>query len=45
MVAFADRLTRLVTVPRALRGVRNVLLSLLAWRRLRAWRLSGLVYR
>lgn len=49
VVAFADRLTRLATVPRAMRGVRNALLSLLAqlpaWRRMLAWRLSGLVYR
>jgi 2-polyprenyl-6-methoxyphenol hydroxylase-like FAD-dependent oxidoreductase len=49
VVAFADRLTRLATVPRALRGVRNVVLSTLArlppWRRMLAWRLSGLVYR
>jgi 2-polyprenyl-6-methoxyphenol hydroxylase-like FAD-dependent oxidoreductase len=49
VVAFADRLTRLATVPRALRGARNALLSLLAklppFRRRLAWRLSGLVYR
>jgi 2-polyprenyl-6-methoxyphenol hydroxylase-like FAD-dependent oxidoreductase len=49
VVAFADRLTRIATVPRALRGVRNALLSLLArlppFRRQLAWRLSGLVYR
>lgn len=49
VVAFADRLTRLATVPRALRGVRNALLSPLArlpaFRRQLAWRLSGLVYR
>lgn len=49
VVAFADRLTRLANAPRALRGVRNVLLSLLARlpavRNRLAWRLSGLVYR
>jgi hypothetical protein len=49
VVAFADRLTRLATVPRALRGLRNALLSILAklppFRRQLAWRLSGLVYR
>jgi len=49
IVAFADRLTRLATVPRALRGARNLALSLLArlpaFRRTLAWRLSGLVYR
>jgi 2-polyprenyl-6-methoxyphenol hydroxylase-like FAD-dependent oxidoreductase len=49
VVAFADRLTRLATVPRALRGLRNALLATLAklppFRRQLAWRLSGLVYR
>ena len=49
VVAFADRLTRLATVPRGLRSLRNLLLSSLARlpvvRRQLAWRLSGLVYR
>jgi 2-polyprenyl-6-methoxyphenol hydroxylase-like FAD-dependent oxidoreductase len=49
IVAFADRLTRLATVPRALRGLRNGALATLArlprFRRQLAWRLSGLVYR
>jgi 2-polyprenyl-6-methoxyphenol hydroxylase-like FAD-dependent oxidoreductase len=49
VVAFADRLTRLATVPRGLRGLRNALLATLAklppFRRRLAWRLSGLVYR
>jgi 2-polyprenyl-6-methoxyphenol hydroxylase-like FAD-dependent oxidoreductase len=49
IVAFADRLTRLASVPPALRPVRNLLLSLAsrlpAFRRRLAWRLSGLVYR
>lgn len=49
VVALADRLTRLATVPRALRPLRNGLLRLLARlpavRRTLAWRLSGLVYR
>jgi 2-polyprenyl-6-methoxyphenol hydroxylase-like FAD-dependent oxidoreductase len=49
VVTLADRLTRMATAPRALRGVRNVLLALLArvpnFRRTLAWRLSGLVYR
>jgi 2-polyprenyl-6-methoxyphenol hydroxylase-like FAD-dependent oxidoreductase len=49
VVAFADRLTRLATVPPVLRGLRNALLSTLArlpvFRRRLAWRLSGLVYR
>jgi 2-polyprenyl-6-methoxyphenol hydroxylase-like FAD-dependent oxidoreductase len=49
VVAFADRLTRLATVPPGLRGARNLLLGLLsrlpAVRRTLAWRLSGLVYR
>jgi hypothetical protein len=49
VVAFAHRLTRLATVPRAMRGLRNGLLSTLAkwppFRRQLAWRLSGLVYR
>ncbi|MBL8350784.1 MAG: FAD-dependent monooxygenase [Burkholderiaceae bacterium] len=49
VVRFAHRLTRLATAPRALRGARNLLLSLLAKlpavQRQLAWRLSGLVYR
>lgn len=49
VVAFADRLTRLATMPAALRGLRNALLSLAGAlppvRRRLAWRLSGLVYR
>jgi 2-polyprenyl-6-methoxyphenol hydroxylase-like FAD-dependent oxidoreductase len=49
VVSFADRLTRLATVPRALRGVRNGVLSALAllprFRHRLSWRLSGLVYR
>jgi 2-polyprenyl-6-methoxyphenol hydroxylase-like FAD-dependent oxidoreductase len=48
VVALADRLTRLATVGRQLRPLRNTLLKLLAcvpaFRRF-AWRLSGLVYR
>lgn len=49
VVALADRLTRLATVPPSLRLLRNLLLRLLsvlpAVRRNLAWRLSGLVYR
>lgn len=49
VVAFADRLTRLATMPAALRGLRNTLLSLAGRlppvRERLAWRLSGLVYR
>jgi len=49
VVQLADRLTRLATVPPALRGVRNLLLRTMALlppvRRRLAWRLSGLVYR
>ncbi|MBL8346353.1 MAG: FAD-dependent oxidoreductase [Rubrivivax sp.] len=49
VVALADRLTRLATAPRALRVLRNGLLSTLARlpvvRERLAWRLSGLVYR
>ena len=49
VVTLADRLTRMATAPRALRGLRNVVLSLLArlpkFRRTLAWQLSGLVYR
>jgi 2-polyprenyl-6-methoxyphenol hydroxylase-like FAD-dependent oxidoreductase len=49
VVALADRLTRLATVPPAMRGLRNVFLRMAAMlpsvRRTLAWRLSGLVYR
>lgn len=49
VVGLADRLTRLATVPPALRGLRNLALRALATlppvRRSLAWRLSGLVYR
>lgn len=49
VVSLADRLTRMATAPRAFRGLRNVLLSVLArvpnFRRTLAWRLSGLAYR
>ena len=49
VVALTDRLTRLATLPRALRPVRNALLGIagrIPWpRRALASRLSGLVYR
>jgi 2-polyprenyl-6-methoxyphenol hydroxylase-like FAD-dependent oxidoreductase len=49
VIAIADRLTRLATVPRAMRPVRNLLLRTIArapaLRRRLAWRLSGLAYR
>ncbi len=49
VVALADRLTRLATVGRRLRPLRNTLLKFLAcvpaFRRRLAWRLSGLAYR
>jgi 2-polyprenyl-6-methoxyphenol hydroxylase-like FAD-dependent oxidoreductase len=49
VVAFADFLTRLVTVRPGLRALRNLLLSALSWlpmfRGRLAWRLSGLIYR
>jgi 2-polyprenyl-6-methoxyphenol hydroxylase-like FAD-dependent oxidoreductase len=49
VVALADRLTRLATVPPKWRALRNLLLSALSRlpfvRRRLAWRLSGLVYR
>jgi 2-polyprenyl-6-methoxyphenol hydroxylase-like FAD-dependent oxidoreductase len=49
VVTLADRLTRMATAPRALRGLRNLVLSTLArmpnFRRKLAWQLSGLVYR
>ncbi len=48
IVSLADRITRLATVDRRLRPVRNLALRLLAtlpaFRRQLAWRLSGLVY-
>ncbi|MCZ8377892.1 FAD-dependent oxidoreductase [Mycobacterium sp. CPCC 205372] len=49
VVSLTHRLTRLATLPRALRPVRNTAMSLAgripAVRRALAWRLSGLVYR
>lgn len=49
VIALADRLTRLATISRWLRPLRNAALHLLAcappFRRRLAWRLSGLVYR
>ena len=49
VLAIAGRLTRLATVSRWLRPLRNALLRTLAhssaWRRQLAWRLSGLAYR
>lgn len=49
VVGLAHRLTRLATVPRLLRPLRNALLGTLAQvprlRRTLAWRLSGLAYR
>jgi 2-polyprenyl-6-methoxyphenol hydroxylase-like FAD-dependent oxidoreductase len=49
VVAMADRLTRLATVSRGVRPLRNALMrivsSIPAVRRALAWRLSGLVYR
>jgi 2-polyprenyl-6-methoxyphenol hydroxylase-like FAD-dependent oxidoreductase len=49
VVALADRLTRLATMNRRVRPVRNLVLSLLGknpvFRRRLAWRLSGLIYR
>ncbi len=49
VVALSDRLTRLATIGRGFRPLRNTLLKLLAcvpaFRRQLAWRLSGLVYR
>jgi 2-polyprenyl-6-methoxyphenol hydroxylase-like FAD-dependent oxidoreductase len=49
VVALADRLTRLATVRPGWRVLRNLMLATLArlprFRRLLAWRLSGLVYR
>jgi 2-polyprenyl-6-methoxyphenol hydroxylase-like FAD-dependent oxidoreductase len=49
VVALADRLTRLATVPPSLRGLRNLMLRVMSLlppvRRNLAWRLSGLLYR
>ena len=49
VIAMAHRLTRLATVPRALRSFRNTIISMLmrlpSLRRRFAWQLSGLVYR
>ncbi|MGH7230936.1 MAG: FAD-dependent oxidoreductase [Nitrospiraceae bacterium] len=49
VVTFTERLTRLATVGRGLRPLRNTVLKLLAcvpaFRRRLAWRLSGLAYR
>jgi 2-polyprenyl-6-methoxyphenol hydroxylase-like FAD-dependent oxidoreductase len=49
VVTMTDRLTRLATLPRGLRSLRNAVLSVLgrlpAANRALAWRLSGLVYR
>jgi 2-polyprenyl-6-methoxyphenol hydroxylase-like FAD-dependent oxidoreductase len=49
VVKMTDRLTRLATLPRAARPLRNALFSLVgrvpSVRRALAWRLSGLVYR
>ena len=49
VVTMTDRLTRLATLPRALRPLRNAVFSVVgripAVNRALAWRLSGLVYR
>ena len=49
IVSLADRLTRMATVPQGLRGLRNLVLSVVsrlpAVRRTLAWKLSGLAYR
>jgi 2-polyprenyl-6-methoxyphenol hydroxylase-like FAD-dependent oxidoreductase len=49
VVEMTDRLTRLATLPRALRPIRNAAISLAGRiprvQRALAWRLSGLVYR
>ena len=49
VVALTDRLTRLATLPQAVRPLRNTAISLAgrlpAVRKALAWRLSGLVYR
>jgi 2-polyprenyl-6-methoxyphenol hydroxylase-like FAD-dependent oxidoreductase len=49
VITLTDRLTRMATLPRALRPIRNAAMDLAgripAVRRALAWRLSGLVYR
>ena len=49
VVTMTDRMTRLATLPRVLRPLRNVAFSIVgrvpAASRALAWRLSGLVYR
>jgi 2-polyprenyl-6-methoxyphenol hydroxylase-like FAD-dependent oxidoreductase len=49
VITLTDRLTRMATLPRALRPIRNTAMGLAgripAVRRALAWRLSGLVYR
>jgi 2-polyprenyl-6-methoxyphenol hydroxylase-like FAD-dependent oxidoreductase len=49
VVTMTDRLTRLATLPRAVRPLRNAVISVVgrlpAAKRALAWRLSGLVYR
>jgi 2-polyprenyl-6-methoxyphenol hydroxylase-like FAD-dependent oxidoreductase len=49
VVAMTDRLTRLATLPRIARPLRNLVFSVVGWlpaaNRALAWRLSGLVYR
>lgn len=49
VLTLTGRLTRVATLPRAARPVRNVVMRMAAWlpavRRGLAWRLSGLVYR
>jgi 2-polyprenyl-6-methoxyphenol hydroxylase-like FAD-dependent oxidoreductase len=49
VVTMTDRLTRLATLPRAIRPLRNAIISIVGRlpvaKRALAWRLSGLVYR
>jgi 2-polyprenyl-6-methoxyphenol hydroxylase-like FAD-dependent oxidoreductase len=49
VITLTDRLTRMATLPRALRPIRNAAMGVAgripAVRRALAWRLSGLVYR
>jgi 2-polyprenyl-6-methoxyphenol hydroxylase-like FAD-dependent oxidoreductase len=49
VITLTDRLTRMATLPRALRPIRNTAMGVAgripAVRRALAWRLSGLVYR
>ena len=49
VVSITDRMTRLATLPRILRPLRNIAFSVVgripAANRALAWRLSGLVYR